>query len=148
MAEARFQHAIELRVPPETLLSFLSDLHHHRDLHPLIERIEDLPPAPERPAARRYRVVDRLRLGPLRFRTTYVAELEPASASEIRGTAWQSPGVEVHTRYRVTPAPEGTRLCEDAIVKAPRLLLGYVRRQAEAAHRETLAKLKAHLETA
>jgi carbon monoxide dehydrogenase subunit G len=146
MATAYFEQTIDVRVPPEAVHTFLTDLHRYRALHPLIERIEDLPSAPERPGARRYRVIDRLRFGPLRFRTAYIAEVEPTSPTEVHGTAWQNPGVEVHTRYRVSPSPEGTTLREEAVVKAPCLLLGYVRRQARAAHRETLEKLKTHLE--
>jgi hypothetical protein len=142
VAEARFEQAVDLRASPEVVHAFLLDLHHHRDLHPLIERIEDLPPAPERPAARRYRVIDRFRFGPVSFRTAYVTELEDVSTSEIRGRAWQSPGIEVATHYAIAPAPGGgTRLREECVLSAPSLMVGFVRRQAEAAHRATFAKL-------
>ena len=142
MAEARFEQAIAIRAAPEAVHAFLLDLHHHRDLHPLIERIDDLPANPERPGARRYRVTDRLPLGPFRLRTAYVAEIEDVSPAEIRGAAWQSPGVEVRTRYRIEPGADGgTLLREECVLSAPRLLLGYAARQAEAAHRATFAKL-------
>jgi hypothetical protein len=147
MAERSFEQSIEIRAAPEVVHGFLADLHRHRDLHPLIERIEDLPAQPGRPDVRRYRVTDRMRLGPLSFRIHYVAELAPVAPDEVVAAAWQSPGVEVRTRYRVTPTPDGgTRLREEVRLKAPLPLIGYAHRQAEAAHRETFAKLKVLLE--
>jgi polyketide cyclase/dehydrase/lipid transport protein len=146
MAERSFEQSIEIAVAPEVVHAFLADLHNHRELHPLIERIEDLPPEPGRPEVRRYRVTDRMRLGPLSFRIAYVAEIRPVPPDLILGTAWQSPGIEVRTRFRVSPAPGGAIVREDAELRAPRLLIAYAHRQAEAAHRETLAKLKILLE--
>ena len=147
MAERGFEQSIEIRVAPEIVLAFLADLHRHRDLHPLIERIEDLPGHPGRPAVRRYSVTDRMRLGPLSFRIAYVAEIGPVPPDLILARAWQSPGIEVRTRYRVTLSHEGgTLVHEEMLLKAPRLLVGYAHRQAEAAHRATFARLKAMLE--
>jgi hypothetical protein len=148
MAERSFEQSIEILVAPEIVHAFLADLHNHRELHPLIERIEDLPPDPRRPAVRRYRVIDRMRLGPLSFRIAYVAELEPLPPDEIAAAAWQTPRIEVRTRYQVIPRPDGgTQLREEVLLKAPLLLIGYAHRQAEAAHRETFARLKVLLET-
>jgi hypothetical protein len=148
MAERSFEQSIEIQAPPEVVHAFLGDLHRHRDLHPLIERIDDLPPHPGRPTVRRHRVTDRMRLGPMSFRIAYVAEIMPVPPDLILATAWQSPGVEVLTSYRVAPSPSGgTLLREDVRIKAPFLLIGYAHRQAEAAHRETLAKLKVLLES-
>jgi Polyketide cyclase / dehydrase and lipid transport len=146
VANARFEESVDIRAPADLVHARLVDLHRHRDLHPLIERIDDLPSDPLRPAARRYRVTDRLRLGPFHFRIHYVAEIEAISSSEIRGTAWQTPGVEVRTHFRVTAAPFGARVREKAVLKAPWPLIGYAARQAKSAHRETLAKLKIQLE--
>ena len=147
MAERSFEQSIEIAVAPEQVHAFLADLHRHRDLHPLIERIQDLAAQPGRSDVRRYRVTDRMRLGPLSFRIAYVAEIEAVPPDLILGTAWQSPGVELRTRYRITRAPAGgTLLREDVLLKAPFLLIGYAHRQAEAAHRETFAKLKLLLE--
>jgi len=147
MAERGFEQSIEIGVAPEIVHAFLADLHRHRDLHPLIKRVEDLPGHPTRSAVRRYRVTDRMRLGPISFRIAYVAELESLAPDEIAARAWQSPGIEVRTRYRVSPASGGgTLLHEEVRMKAPLLLIGYAHRQAEAAHRETFARLKILLE--
>jgi hypothetical protein len=148
MAERGFEQSIEIRVAPEVVHAFLADLHRHRDLHPLIERVEDLPSHPARPTVRRYRVTDRIHFGPLALRIHYFAELDPFAPDLILGAAWQSPGIEVRTRYRITASPAGgTLVQEEVLLKAPLLLIGYAHRQAESAHRETLAKLKVLLES-
>jgi hypothetical protein len=148
MAERRFEQSIEIGVAPELVHAFLADLHNHRELHPLIERIEELPPDPRRPTVRRYRVTDRMRLGPLWFHISYLAELKSLPPDEIAAAAWQTPRIEVLTHYQAAPASGGgTRLREEVLMKAPLLLIGYAHRQAEAAHRETFAKLKVLLES-
>ena len=148
MAERSFEQSIEIAAAPEVVHALLADLHRHRDLHPLIERIEDLPAQPGRPGVRRYRVTDRIRLGPLSLRIHYVAEIAPVAPDEILAAAWQSPGVEVRTRYQLARAPDGgTRLREEVVLKARLLLIGFAHRQAEAAHRATFAKLKLLLES-
>jgi hypothetical protein len=92
-------------------------------------------------------VIDRMRLGPLSFRIAYVAELKPVPPDEIAAAAWQRPRIEVRTRYRVTASPAGgTLVHEEVLLKAPLLLVGYAHSQAEAAHRETFARLKVLLE--
>jgi hypothetical protein len=148
MAERSFEQSIEIGAAPEVVHDFLSDLHRHRGLHPLIERIEDLPAHPARPRVRRYRVTDRIRFGPIAFRIAYVAEIEPFAPDLVLGAAWQSPGVEVRTRHRVTSSETGGTLVEEEVLLvAPFLLVDYARRQAKAAHGETLAKLKVVLES-
>jgi hypothetical protein len=147
MAERTFEQSIEIAVPPPLVQEFLGDLHRHRDLHPLIERIDDLPGHPARPTVRRYRVTDLMRLGPIRYRISYIAEIDRVAPDLLLGAAWQSPGIEVRTRYRIMPAADGTLVHEEVRLKASFLLVDYARRQAEAAHRETLAKLKLLLES-
>src|SRR5688572_7642676 len=113
MAERSFEQSIEIAAAPEQAHAFLADLHRHRDLHPLIERIQDLAAQPGRSDVRRYRVTDRMRLGPLSFRIAYVAEIEAVPPDLILGTAWQSPGVELRTRYRITRASAGGTLLRE-----------------------------------
>ena len=98
------------------------------------------------PDARRYSVVDRLKLGPFRLRTEYVAELRVVSDSEIEGRAWQRPAIELHTTYRVAASARGTRLTETTTLDAPRLFMGFVLRQAEKAHRDMLENMRSHFE--
>lgn len=146
MSQAHFTHELEIDASPETLHAFLCDLHNYVPLHPLIESIEDLPPSAALPHARRYRVVDRIALGPFRLRARYVAALEPIDAGEVHGHAWQFPAVRLHTVYTLNPSESGTRLVERVTVNAPWLLRRFVTTQASRAHAETLEKLKQLLE--
>lgn len=151
MAEAAaisgFELAITIAVPRARLHAFLADLAHFSALHPLIESIERLPADPARPRALRHRVVDRIPLGPFRLRTVYTAALEPITDDEIRGEAWQWPGVHLVTRYRLEDRGAATGLRETVTLAAPLGLRGFVRRQALAAHRTTLERMRALLES-
>jgi hypothetical protein len=146
MPEADFEHEIEIGVPRRDLHAFLLDLSHYADLHPLIESIEEIDRSEALPHARRYRVVDRIPIGPFRFRTAYVAALEPVSEYEVQGHAWQSPGIRLTTRYCLEDIEHGTRLIERCSVSAPLLMRRYVIGQARRAHGETLEKMKRLLE--
>jgi len=146
MAHAQFEHAIEMDVAPATLHAFLCDLENYVPLHPLIESIRPLAPSPDRPRAKRYRVVDRIPVGPFRLKSVYTAALDPISPTEVHGLAWQSPGIHLQTTYRIEPEPGGLLLREHVRVEAPWLLLRFVVGQASASHRTTLFEMKALLE--
>lgn len=146
MAPNRFEHTVEIAVPRAALHAFLCDLDNYVPLHPLIESIRALPARPERPRARRYRVVDQIPVGPFRMRTAYTAELEPVSDHEVRGEAWQSPGVHLVTRYQLEERGKVTRLHEQVTLEAPFGLRRFVLRQARESHGVTLEKMKALLE--
>ena len=146
MPATDFVHEIEIRVPKAQLQAFLCDLHNYVPLHPLIESSEEISPTNEMPGARRYRVVDRIPLGPFRLRTVYTAALESVSVNEVHGHAWQSPGIRMQTIYALEGAESGTRLVERVSIEAPRILRRFVVSQARQSHKETLAKMKALLE--
>jgi len=142
MGQAAFAHEIEIRTSRAQLHAFLSDLHNYLPLHPLILSIEDLPPDPEMPGARRYRVVDRVPFGPFQLRARYVAAIDPVSDHEIQAHAWQSPGIQLQTTYALDESGAKTRLVERVWVEAPRLLRRFVTTQASRAHQETLTRMK------
>ncbi len=146
MSTLRFEHALEIGVPPARLHAFLAALENFAPLHPLIESITSLPPDPVRPAARRYRVVDRSPVGPFRLKATYRAAIEVIAPNEIRGEAWQSPGVHLVTTYHLEALGTGTRLRETVEVEAPFGLRRFVTHQASTSHRATLEGIKALLE--
>jgi hypothetical protein len=146
MPAADFVHEIEIRVPQAQLRTFLCDLHNYALLHPLIQSIDEISPGSEMPGARRYRVVDRIPLGPFRLRAVYTATLESVAANEVHGHAWLSPGVRLHTIYALEESESGTRLVERVRIEAPRILRRFVVRQARKSHQETLAKMKDLLE--
>lgn len=146
MPAREFVHQIEIRVSPARLHAFLCDLHNYLPLHPLIESIHELSPTSEMPSARRFRVVDRVSLGPLRVRALYTAAIEAATSLEVHGYAWQFPGVRVHTVNTLEGIDAGTRLTERVTIEAPLLLRRFVVAQAREAHHETLERMKAFLE--
>jgi Polyketide cyclase / dehydrase and lipid transport len=141
-----FEHALEIAVPRARLHAFLAALENFAPLHPLIESITSLPPDPARPAARHYRVVDRIPVGPFRLEAIYRAAIEVIAEDEIRGEAWQSPGVHLVTTYHLEPRGTGTRLRESVVVEAPFGLRRFVAHQASTSHRATLEGIKALLE--
>jgi len=145
-----FTLEVEVRAPRARLHALLCNLESLRPLHPLIESVEAIEPLPELPRARRWRVTDRVPVGPVRVRTTYVAAIEPVSDGEIRGHAWQPPGVRLTTVYTLTEAPGGTRtrLQERCRVEAPFGLAGFVLRRARHAHAAMLERLKDWIEGA
>ena len=112
--------------------------------HPRLD--PELPPRDDLPNARRYRVLDRIPVGPFKLKTVYTAALDPISPTEVHGLAWQSAGVHLHTTYRIEPEPGGLLLREHVRVEAPWLLLRFVVGQASASHRTTLFEMKALLE--
>jgi hypothetical protein len=67
-----FVHEIDVNVPRAIVHAFLGDLHNFAPLHPLIESLHELPRDDKMPAARRYRVVDRVPLGPFKIRAECV----------------------------------------------------------------------------
>ncbi|MCP5058363.1 MAG: SRPBCC family protein [bacterium] len=145
MATACFTISVDIAAEPERVHDLLSDLHALRILHPLIEEIKDLKPDPEQPQARRYRVIDRIPIGPIRIRAAYTATIRAVSSSEIRGTAEQFPRIRLDTTYHLTKTPSGTRLSESCRLTAPGPLCSWVRHQAQAAHQAMLERLGAHL---
>ena len=146
MATTSFQLSLEIGAAPAAVHAVLGDFEQLRVLHPLIESVQGLAAKPERPLANRYRVVDRMRVGPLRYRTAYIAELHVVSNDEIEGRAWQGPWVELCTTYRVGASERGARIREATTLTTPWPLSSFVRRQAAAAHLGMLENLRAHLE--
>lgn len=154
-----FELEIEIAVPRAVLHAHLCALENLAPLHPLIESIRALPPRADLPQARHYRVVDQIPVGPFTMRTVYTAALDPVADDEVHGHAWQSPGVYLHTVYRLEPGQsasgvpsaagttETTRLREQVSLRAPFGLRGFVTWQARNAHWTTLQKMKVLLES-
>ncbi len=141
-----FELECEIEVPLPVLQAFLVDLHRTVPLHPFIVSIQDLPPSEELPNARRYRVVDRIPLGPFKWKTVYIAALDPVADNEVHGHAWRSPGVRLLTVFSLEKTERGTRLTQRCSVSAHRLLRGFVVAQARKAHAKTLEEMKELLE--
>jgi hypothetical protein len=153
MAQTSFEQSITVAAPVERVRAALATLTAHDRLHPLIVSVQALPGgAADGSALSRYRIVDRVRMGPLTLRVTYRAETAVDAAGAVVSDAYQSPGVHLHVVARLTALPPTagvpqTRVDETVTVEAPRLLLGYVGAQARQSHRALYANLKAWLES-
>jgi hypothetical protein len=148
MSPPDFVLEVELRASRDRVRSFLGDLHNHRDLHPLIVAVEELAADPARPSARRYRITDRLPFGPFGMTIAYTAAIEALDAGRVRGEAWQAPGIHLTTEYELADLDDGgTQLVERVSVEAPWPLRRFTIRQARAAHRTTLDRMKGLLES-
>jgi len=148
MSPPDFVLEVELRVSRDRVRSFLIDLHIHRDLHPLIVSVEELAADPAQPSARRYRITDRVPFGPFGLTIAYTAAIESLAAGRVRAEAWQTPGIHLATDYELADLDDGgTRLVERVSVEAPWPLRRFTIRQARAAHRITLDRMKTLLES-
>ena len=154
MAQTSFEQSITVAAPVERVRAALATLTAHDRLHPLIVSVQALPGgvAADGSALSRYRIVDRVRMGPLTLRVTYRAEIAVDATGAVVSDAYQSPGVHLHVVARLTALPPTagapqTRVDETVTVEAPRLLLGYVGAQARQSHRALYANLKAWLES-
>ncbi|MFI6266074.1 SRPBCC family protein [Micromonospora sp. NPDC051006] len=142
-----FSYTVQARCSLAEATALLSDLRRQGELHPLIIEVRQLPPRPGARAS--YAISDRLAAGPLRFRTTYQADLLVSTDEEIVMVARQWPATTVrnHTRLRVEPGGL-VRIDVEITLAAPAPLFGYAFRQAQAAHLGLASRLAAVLDAA
>jgi hypothetical protein len=126
--------------PPEQAMELLSDISRQGELHPLIVEVKELPAAEG--ALRSYAVTDKLMLGPLPFRITYVADTLSVTEDEIVTVARQRPRTTLRNRTTVRPAGTGTHVHVEVELTAPRLLFGYAFREGRKAHLALAERLR------
>ncbi|MFG2051121.1 SRPBCC family protein [Micromonospora sp. NPDC048935] len=135
-----FSYTVQARCTLAEAAAMLSDLTRQGELHPLIVRVRQLPPRPGAQAS--YTINDRLVAGPLRFRTTYHADVLSSGNDEIIMVARQWPATTVHNRTRLRAEPDGlVRIDVEITLTAPTPLFRYAFRQARAAHLALAARL-------
>ncbi|OBA59626.1 polyketide cyclase / dehydrase and lipid transport [Mycobacterium sp. 1100029.7] len=151
---AHSEHALSEAVPapPEAVRDFYVDLDNIKLVHPLIVSVESLDRT-ETPDGYRhkYRVVDRIPLGPFTKEITYQACLHVRHRGYVLTEADQSPGVRLRGTVIFEPIQEpvvGTRVTERIRISAPRLLAPVVRRKAVKAHIVMLSGIRQHFESA
>ncbi|HLL53479.1 MAG TPA: hypothetical protein VK447_08040, partial [Myxococcaceae bacterium] len=123
-------------------------LDQHPALHPLVVAVREVRSAPgDVPGSRRYRITDRMKLGPFAVRFNYAAvvSLDVASGT-VSSEAFQFPAIHLRNTTRCRPEGTGTRLEEHVEIDAPGPLLRFVREQARRAHEHMLYALKELLE--
>ncbi len=144
MAQHEFRVSCQVAGPPAAVIDFLTDLANHHGLHPyLVEATAiadgDSPSGP----FRQWRVLERPRLGPLRYPIRFGARLTRTSPTSFVSSVRAAPGctIEAITTAEPGPSPGTASIHEYAIVRAPRAVVGYMSRQAELAHRRTMRLL-------
>jgi hypothetical protein len=143
MKHQSFAHDIWINRGPEFIYSFLCYLPNHQRIQPLIVGVEKLDPV--QPPHYQYRITDRLRLGPLEFKTRYFASLA-CCHDEIYLEAEQFPGIHLNKLLRFDPEKGGTRVSETVCIEAPAPLIHLVIAQARQAQEELFLRLKRHFE--
>jgi hypothetical protein len=102
------------------VLDFLADLSQHALIYPLVVSVEELEVPEEQ--FRRYRITDRVRMEPFKFKVSYEADIWRTQAGDLRSIARRSPGIILHNTTSAIPKGDGTLLWEEVSVKAPFLL--------------------------
>ncbi|MEU4398980.1 SRPBCC family protein [Micromonospora orduensis] len=142
-----FSYTVQARCSVADAVALLSDLTRQGELHPLIVDVRQLPPRPGALAS--YAISDRLVAGPLRFRTTYQADVLTIEDDEIVMMARQWPATTVHNHTRLRAEPDGLlRVDVEITLSAPAPLFRYAFRQARAAHLALASRLGPALERA
>jgi hypothetical protein len=133
----------EVAAPPDDVRRFYADLDNIKLVHPLVVSVRTLDRT-ETPDGyvQTYRVRDRIPLGPLRLRTSYVARLQVPVTGDIRTDARQFPRVRLRGCVAFEPTPTGSRIVERMQIEAPWPLASVTIRKAVEAHTEMLAGIR------
>ena len=142
---ARSEHTVseEIPAPPDQVRDFYVDLDNIKHLHPLVVAVRA---TDRRETAdgyiQSYRVQDRIPLGPLHLRISYLARLHVPDAGDVTAEARQFPRVRLRTTVSFEPVDAGTRITERMHIDAPRVLAAMTAREAVKAHTAMLAGMR------
>jgi hypothetical protein len=135
--------------PPGDVRAFYADLDNIKLVHPLVESVRTVDRSETADGYEQtYRVVDRIPLGPLHLRTSYVARLDVPVTGDVRSEARQFPRVRLRGTVAFEPTATGTRVVERVQIEAPWPLASVTIRKAVEAHTEMLAGIRRHFEGA
>jgi hypothetical protein len=128
---------------PDDVRAFYADLDNVTLVHPLVVSVRTVDRRETVDGYEQtYRITDRIPMGPLHLRATYVAHLQVPSTGDISTDARQFPRVRLRGTVSFTPTGSGTRVTERIGIEAPRPLLGLTVRKAVEAHTEMLAAIR------
>jgi len=143
VAHAQRTVSEEIGAPPDEVRDFYVDLDNIKRVHPLVVAVRA---THRRQTAdgyvQSYRVQDRIPLGPLRLRISYVARLHVPNAGDVTAEAHQFPRVRLRTTVKFEPTHTGTRITEHMRIEAPRALAAMTIREAVKAHTAMLAGIR------
>jgi hypothetical protein len=133
----------EIPAPPAAVRDFYVDLDNIKRVHPLVVAVRA---THRRQTAdgyvQSYHVQDRIPLGPLHLRISYVARLHVPNAGDVTTEADQFPRVRLRTTVIFEPTDAGTRITEHMRIEAPRALAAMTIREAVKAHTAMLAGMR------
>ncbi|WP_234834965.1 SRPBCC family protein [Mycolicibacterium stellerae] len=133
--------------PPDAVRAFYADLDNIKLVHPLVASVRTLHRSETSDGyVQTYRVSDRIPLGPLRLRTSYVARLHVPVSGAVSSDARQFPRVRLRGCVAFEPTQSGTRIVERVQIEAPRPLAAVTIRKAVEAHTEMLAGIRRRFE--
>ncbi len=142
----RFELTASVPVDPHAAIDFLADLTRHRGLHPYLVSADVVASGagPDGPW-QDWHVVERPRLGPLRYTIRFPARMVRAEDDVLTSSVRAAPGCTLRTVTRATASGDGALLTETTEVTAPWPVAGYMTRHARAAHERTFALLPGEL---
>jgi carbon monoxide dehydrogenase subunit G len=142
---ARAERTVSEEIPasPDKVRDFYVDLENIKQVHPLVVAVR----ATDRRQTvdgyvQSYRVQDRIPLGPLHLRISYVARIHVPNAGDVTAEARQFPRVRLNTTVSFEPIDAGTRVTERIRIDAPRVLAAMTTREAVKAHTAMLAGMR------
>lgn len=135
--------------PPDDVRAFYTDLDNIKLVHPLVVSVRTVDRSETSDGyVQTYRVGDRIPLGPLRLRTSYVARLYVPLTGDVVSEARQFPRVRLRGTVAFEPTETGTRVVERVQIEAPWPLASVTTRKAVEAHTEMLAGIRRRFEGA
>jgi hypothetical protein len=127
--------------------AFYVDLNNIRLVHPLVVSVRTVERSQTVDGySQTYRVTDRIPMGPLHLRTSYVARLTVPQTGDVTTEASQFPRVRLRGTVSFEPVGAGTRVTERIGIEAPRPLAAMTVRKAVEAHTEMLAGIRRHFQ--
>jgi hypothetical protein len=147
----RVEHTLyeDVPGPPGDVRAFYTDLDNIKLVHPLVVSVQTVDRSDTADGyVQTYRVGDRIPLGPLRLRTSYVARLYVPVTGDVLSEARQFPRVRLRGTVAFEPTETGTRVVERVQIEAPWPLAAVTTRKAVEAHAEMLAGIRRHFECA
>lgn len=145
----RFERTLYEDVPGSTedVRAFYADLDNIRLLHPLVVSVRTVERNENADGyVQTYRVTDRIPVGPLHLRTSYVARLHVPLTGDVMTEAEQFPRVRLRGTVSFEPTEAGTRVTERIGIEAPRPLASLTVHKAVEAHIEMLAGIRRYFE--
>jgi hypothetical protein len=133
----------DIAAPPGDVRRFYVDLDNIKLVHPLVVSVRTLDRTETSDGyVKTYRVSDRIPLGPLRLRTSYLARLQVPVIGDVSTDARQFPRVRLRGCVAFEPTSTGTRIVERVQIEAPWPLASVTIRKAVEAHTEMLAGIR------